>query len=263
MTISILGCGWLGLPLGAHLAKTHRVRGSVTTKEKLPLLQEQGITPFCIDLNAPDPVVLQAFLHQTDVLVIAIPPKAAVKSNLSYAERIKALLPPILLCGVKNVVFTSSISVYDEGVHLPTVDETTQPLPQTESGKMVLEAENILRQNTAFATTIIRLGGLAGAARHPVYHLAGKENLDNPLGPVNLVYLDECVNILTHIIEKERFGEVFVAVHPTNKNRSTFYTEQAEALGLPLPHFKVTAAAKGRIVRGQQKLMDLLNFYFT
>ncbi|TVQ69093.1 MAG: SDR family NAD(P)-dependent oxidoreductase, partial [Balneolaceae bacterium] len=37
--ISIMGCGWLGFPLGLRLLEQdHFVRGSTTTKDKIPLL---------------------------------------------------------------------------------------------------------------------------------------------------------------------------------------------------------------------------------
>ncbi|RYE24983.1 MAG: SDR family NAD(P)-dependent oxidoreductase, partial [Sphingobacteriaceae bacterium] len=51
--ISILGCGWLGLPLAKLLvAKGWQVKGSTTTFEKLNLLQEAGIEPFLIRAEA-------------------------------------------------------------------------------------------------------------------------------------------------------------------------------------------------------------------
>lgn len=262
MDIAILGCGWLGLPLGESLAKSNTVKGSVTSTEKFLQLQDKGITPFCIDLNVINVEALQDFLDGCDVLIISIPPKAGVKSNLSYTERIKELILHIASSGVKNVLFTSSISVYGEDESLPVVDETTLPVPLTESGKQVLQAEKILQECPDFKTTIIRLGGLVGGERHPVYHLAGKQNLENANGPVNLINREECIDIITRIIEKELWGEVFVAVHPTTKSRKEYYTEKAKEFGLPEPHFSEGASTKGKIVRGQKKLATVLGFSF-
>ena len=40
--ISIMGCGWLGLPLAAQLVKAgYNVKGSTTTPEKLEVLQAE------------------------------------------------------------------------------------------------------------------------------------------------------------------------------------------------------------------------------
>jgi Trk K+ transport system NAD-binding subunit len=46
MKIAILGCGWLGFPLGKNLvAKGHQVVGSVTSEAKTIPLSEAGIQP--------------------------------------------------------------------------------------------------------------------------------------------------------------------------------------------------------------------------
>jgi len=51
-TISILGCGWLGLPLGEYLKqKSYKIKGSTISIEKLGLLKKKGIEPFLINLN--------------------------------------------------------------------------------------------------------------------------------------------------------------------------------------------------------------------
>ena len=46
-TITILGCGWLGLSLAQALVKEgYAVKGSTTTEEKLEQLQYAGVEPF-------------------------------------------------------------------------------------------------------------------------------------------------------------------------------------------------------------------------
>jgi 3-hydroxyisobutyrate dehydrogenase-like beta-hydroxyacid dehydrogenase len=50
--ISILGCGWLGLPLAKSLlAKSYEVKGSTTSENKLEVLINAGILPFQIQLE--------------------------------------------------------------------------------------------------------------------------------------------------------------------------------------------------------------------
>ena len=62
MTLSILGCGWLGLPLAARFsAKAYRVSGSTTSPQKISLLEHEGITPYLIDLSAADTDSLKRF----------------------------------------------------------------------------------------------------------------------------------------------------------------------------------------------------------
>ena len=42
--IGIIGCGWLGLPLAKEfVSNNYKVKGSTTTKEKLEILENEGI----------------------------------------------------------------------------------------------------------------------------------------------------------------------------------------------------------------------------
>ena len=50
--ISILGCGWLGLPLAkALIGNGFSVNGSTTSIDKIGLLENAGITPFLIEID--------------------------------------------------------------------------------------------------------------------------------------------------------------------------------------------------------------------
>ena len=49
---SILGCGWLGLPLAEFLLKNHfLINGTTTNTHKLPILKEKSINPFLITIS--------------------------------------------------------------------------------------------------------------------------------------------------------------------------------------------------------------------
>ena len=66
--ISILGCGWLGLPLAKSLIeKGFSIKGSTTSEEKLQVLQNAGIQPFLISIKF-DKVVgdVVNFLNESD-----------------------------------------------------------------------------------------------------------------------------------------------------------------------------------------------------
>lgn len=260
MQISIVGCGWLGLPLATLLAKNNTVKGSVTTPAKLELLEAKGIQPFLVDLNDPDAGVVTQFLAGSELLIIAIPPKIKSEGTVSYPQKIEKLLPFIKAAGIKKVLFTSSISVYAEDESIPVIDETTTPNPETESGKQVLAAEQVLQQCPDFETTILRLGGLMGGERHPVYHLAGKTGLQNPDGPVNLVSLDVVIAVILKVPEQEVWGETFVVVEQQHPSRKAFYTAEANKRNLPLPQFDASQPSKGKLLLGHEKIFSLLGY---
>lgn len=181
--ISILGCGWLGLPLAKHLAsKGHRIKGSVRKKESLCELAQSPAQTYILDVGTKRITGnLPGFLKNAEILIISIPPRLRKQSSENFVDRIKIIVPHIEQSGIKKVVFISSTSVYANDNS--TVTEETLPMPETESGKQLLASENILKMNSHFQTTVIRFGGLIGPNRHPVTSLAGKKNLEDPEAP--------------------------------------------------------------------------------
>lgn len=72
--ISILGCGWLGLPLAEALIKNgFSVKGSTTSSSKLGDLENLGVLPFLIALqpNAIDGDIT-TFLKGSEILIIDV-----------------------------------------------------------------------------------------------------------------------------------------------------------------------------------------------
>ena len=67
--ISILGCGWLGLPLAKSLlSKSYEVKGSTTSESKIDLLKNAGISPFQIQLEENQIIgTIEEFLNESDV----------------------------------------------------------------------------------------------------------------------------------------------------------------------------------------------------
>lgn len=250
--ISILGCGWLGLPLAEKLlADGYAVKGSTTSPEKIEALRAAGIEPFRIALSADDiSGDIEHFL-ESDILVIDIPPKL---TQGLFTDKIKALLPHLHHAPVTRVLFVSSISVYAENAG--DVDENSAANPETENGKQLLEAEALLRNDNHFQTTVLRFGGLIGNGRHPVKYLAGRDNVPNPDAPINLIDVADCIGIIREIIALEKWGETYNGVAPHHPTRKNYYTQTAVALGLPTPIF-ASDDASGKTVRSQKIIADL------
>lgn len=239
--ISILGCGWLGLPLAKKLIeKGHSVNGSTTSENKLSILENAGINPFLVTLESETvSESITDFLAESEILIIDIPPKLRGTNDNSsqkiFVEKIENLIPYIAKSSVKKVLFVSSTSVYGHANELIT--EETIPNPETESGKQLLLAEAIMQKNQNFETTILRFGGLIGKDRHPVTSLSGKENLANADAPVNLIHQNDCIRIIEAIIHQSKWNEVFNAVAPFHPTREDYYTQKAKEQNLILPKF--------------------------
>jgi nucleoside-diphosphate-sugar epimerase len=269
---SILGCGWLGLPLAKSLlAKGYEVKGSTTSESKLEVLKNAGISPFQIQLEANQIVGnIEEFLKETNVLVIDIPPglRKEISSSLemTFVNKIKNLIPFIEKSGIQKVVFVSSTSVYGDSFPIVEITEETKPNPDTESGKQLVIAETLLQSNPHFKTTVIRFGGLLGDDRHPVKFLAGRTNVENPEAPVNMIQREDCIGVIEKALDFARddnweWNQTFNTVAPQHPTRKAYYHKKAENLNLPLPIFAENLESKGKII-SSKKVETILGYSF-
>ena len=270
--ISILGCGWLGLPLAKSLLlKGYEVKGSTTSESKLDVLNNAGVLPFQIQLESHQIIgTIEDFLKETDVLIIDIPPglRSEISSSLemTFVNKIRTLIPFIEKSGIKKVIFVSSTSVYGDGFPIVEITEETMPNPDTESGKQLAIVEALLQSNLNFKTTVIRFGGLLGDERHPAKFLAGKTNVENPDAPVNLIQREDCIGIIEKILKQVQhdnweWNQTFNAVSPQHPKRKVYYHKKAEILNLPLPTFAENSESKGKMI-SSKKVETILGYSF-
>jgi len=266
--ISILGCGWLGLPLTkALMANGFSVKGSTTSEEKLSRLKAFGIVPFLVALDSKRVTgAIKEFLDGSQTLVIDIPPQLRGKNIDSstleekiFVEKIKTLIPYIEKSTIQNVLFVSSTSVYGESNTIIT--EETIAKPDTDSGKQLLEVELLLQNNLNFKTTILRFGGLIGEDRNPIQFLAGRENLENPESPINFIHQDDCIGIILKIITTGSWNEIYNGVSPFHPTRENYYTKKATELSLVLPKFDHSKPSNEKLILSD-KVEKVLGYAF-
>ena len=258
--ISVLGCGWLGLPLGYELAKKgYLVRGSSTRLKRLPMIEEGGIHPYHILLD-PHLIHGDESFFKCDIMVLNIPPKKDKYAVDFYNKQTEVVIKLITKHNPEpvKILFISSTSVYPSQNKVMTEDDAVNPEKIT--GKVLLESEKLLR-DSGFETTIVRFGGLIGYNRNPAKSLSGLKELKRGQAPVNLIHRDDCVNILIKIIEKSKWNFTFNACMPEHPTREEYYTHAARYLKLPLPEFSSDDNTKDKIV-DSSFLIDELNYSF-
>jgi nucleoside-diphosphate-sugar epimerase len=266
--ISILGCGWLGLPLAkALISNQFSVKGSTTSESKLSGLATLGVAPFLVALDSKSITgAIEDFLNESTILVIDIPPQlrgrnsepSAVEEKV-FVAKIKTLIPYIEKSSIENVLFISSTSVYGEANC--TISEETIAKPDTESGKQLLETEMLLQSNPNFKTTILRFGGLIGEDRNPIHFLAGKENLENPETTINFIHQEDCIGIILKIITTDSWNEIYNGICPFHPTRENYYTKKATELALPLPRFDHSKPSNGKLIL-TNKVENVLGYAF-
>ncbi|MEY4835224.1 MAG: putative enzyme of sugar metabolism YeeZ precursor [Bacteroidota bacterium] len=267
MKVSILGCGWLGFPLAKKLIEIgFETKGSTTSEKKLALLKSNNIEPFLLELTETkisDSVT--DFLYDSDILIINIPPGLRkikeTNTEKTFVAKIGNLIPFIEKSTIKKVLFISSTSVYADTAAIPTITEETNLDPDTESGRQLVEVENLVLNNTRFTSTIIRFGGLVGEDRNPIHMLAGKTNIPNPNAPINLIHQEDCIGIICELLKQNCWNETYNAVAPTHPTRKNYYTNKAKQFHLTTPLFNENETNIGKMV-SSEKIKTILGYRF-
>lgn len=251
--ISILGCGWLGLPLGRFLAGLgFAVKGSTTSEAKLTRLKEAGIEPFKIVVGEALEGDIASFLD-SDILVLDIPPGRGDAVVENHVGQISLLIDALADSPVRYVLFVSSTSVYPAtGREVVETDAEDPEAADSLAGRALLYAEEMLRSESSFSTTVLRFGGLIGPGRNPAEFMQRMTEITSPAQPVNFIHLDDCIGIISSIILQGEWGEVFNACAPLHPTRREVYAAAAESHGLAaLPeeqcsgtHFKIVNSDK-------------------
>lgn len=261
--ISIIGCGWFGLPLGKRLKKEgFKIKGSTTSIDKLTLLSSEAIEPFLISLS---PIGINgditSFLKNSETLVINIPPGFRKDPKKNFETQMKHLLQAVILSKIKNVLLISSTSVYEDETSIPEIFCDTLPNGKTHSAQQLIAVESLFKNNNLFKTTVLRFSGLIDDDRHPCHHLSGKSDVLNPNAPVNLIHLNDCLQISSLIIKNNIFGYNFNASFNQHPSRLEYYSNKCKALNLPLPTFSFLEKSRGKIINSSF-LVRKLNYKF-
>lgn len=262
--ISVLGCGWLGLPLARELVRRgHAVKGSVTHAEKLGELAAVGILGYRLELSPggvsfPEPDAFRPDFFDADVLIITLPPKRREPGvETRYPAQVAAALegtPPDT-----RIVFTGSTSVYPDLNRAVTETDAGGESEATlsASGRALLAAETLLRARGA---VILRLAGLYGYDRQPGRSLSGRD-VSGGDARVNLVHRDDVLRVMVGVLEggvRDVTLNVCADQHPT---RREVYNRQAKRLGFAPPRF-VEPHLKNYKLVSSEALKAALGFIF-
>lgn len=258
--ISILGCGWLGWPLGGHLLdRGLHVRGSTTTNEKLGSLRDDDIEPYLLRLNPELGEDEARTFFSSDILVLNVPPSRDSGDVVSFhRQQIDSVRSAAAAGSVDWILFVSSTGVYPSVEQVVTEDDLPPgmpdalPGPRRSTGRALLQAEGRLMNDPNFDTTVVRFGGFYGDDRHPGRFLAGRSEVSRPEAPVNLIHRDDCVGLLSTLIEQGIRNEVFNACADGHPTRRSLYTRAIEVLGLEPPTFDDSDTRLGKLVRNDK-----------
>ncbi|PCI01635.1 MAG: NAD(P)-dependent oxidoreductase [Flavobacteriaceae bacterium] len=244
-SISILGCGWLGLPLAKHLiSHNYGVKGSSRSLHKNALLKEKGITPYCIDLSNKA-TNFSEFLR-SETLICVLPSKDI--------EGFQHLITHIEKSMVKQVLFISATSVYN--AHPNPITENNA----TNNCDLAIIEQLFLNKNT-FKTTILRFGGLIGPKRNPGNFFKKGRLVKAPDSPVNMIHLDDCIHIIHQIILQKSWNTILNACTDSHPSKREFYRHMTHISHKETPNFDSETESLVKLI-SNEKLKKLLNYSF-
>lgn len=254
-SISILGCGWLGLPLAKKLINQgYKVKGSTTTASKMQDLKDSGIEAFNIQL--PNDNLSNDFFN-SDYLIINIPPRTSKKGEDFHLQSIKSIVN--FIPSNQKIIYISATSVYPK-VDVP-IDEEHELDHQSERAKALIQAEQFLLNHFKDRLTIIRFGGLLGFDRIPGKYYSGK-TVSQHQQKVNYIHRDDAIGIIGAVLKQEKWSYIFngtAANHPTKKE---VFLKNAEDFNFEAPQFDNDKQALTNRIIKSDKIELILDYSF-
>ncbi len=154
----------------------------------------------------------------------------------------------VYVTGLRNVlaalprggrfIYISSTSVYGQ-TDGSVVDEASPTEPLEESGRVVLEAETVLRELRPDAV-VLRFAGIYGPGRvlRRQALLNGEPLVGDADKWLNLIHVEDGARAVLAAEARGREGETYLIADDTPVRRREFYTHLARVLGAPPARFE-------------------------
>lgn len=237
----IVGCGYVGLPLGAELARQgHTVFGLRRSSLAEPELKAAGITPLHADVTRPE--TLTKLPRDFDWVVNCAAPGGGTADDYrkTYLEGNRNLLSWLADSPPKKFLYTSSTSVYGQNDG-SEVTEQSPVEPAAETAKILVEAERLLLAATAerkSSAVILRVAGIYGPGRGHWFKqfLRDEARLEGDGSRwLNMIHRDDLIGVIIAALERGAPGEIYNAADNEPLTQLELFKWLAEKLNRPMP----------------------------
>ena len=256
----VVGCGYLGERVARRwVADGSRVYGVTRRQSRGVELAGLGIEPVVADVTAADATAWLDRLPAVDTVFWAVGfDRAAGRTHrdvhvAGLGRLLDAIARNSLTDRLPRVILSSSTGVWgDESGD--EVDEQTPPNPGREAGRVLVEAESLLRSHAAGPGVALRFAGLYGPGRLPrVDDLrAGRPIAADPDTWLNLIHIDDAARIVCAVAEAAEPEPLYVVSDGRPILRREWYGRLAELTGSPSPSWDAVAPR----VRGADKRVN-------
>ncbi|MFF1253569.1 NAD-dependent epimerase/dehydratase family protein [Pseudarthrobacter sp. NPDC058329] len=266
MTVLLAGCGDLGTEAGLRFAaRGHRVVGWRRSPANLPA----SIEGVAADLSAPH---LPPVPADTSAVVVAVAADSPTEEayRAAYVRGLANVLEALERDGVtpERVLFVSSTAVYGDAGG-GWVDEGTAAVPGGFSGRVLLEAEELLRERfhgTGTAAASLRLGGIYGPGRTRLIDQvrSGSAIFPEDVRYTNRIHRDDAAAAIVHLATMPSVpAPTYVGVDDEPADLGSVLRFLASELGLAEPPVGDAGPARGGNKRCSNKLLRSTGFEFS
>ena len=242
MRVLIVGCGYVGLPLGEELVKLgHEVHGLRRTSEGAAELEGVGIKPLAGDITRPEDLAALSGPYDWVVNLVSSSKGGPEIYQQVYVDGTRNLI--VWLRGqtspLKKYVYTSSTSVYGQADG-SSVKETSPTEPKSPTSQLLVEAERVVLEASqqGFPGVVLRVAGIYGPDRGHLFHkfCRNEARIDGDgLRIINMIHRTDVVGCIISALKSGRPGEVYNTVDDEPVTQTTFYRWLAETLGKAMP----------------------------
>jgi nucleoside-diphosphate-sugar epimerase len=247
MRVLIVGCGYVGVPLGAELVRLgHEVFGLRRSSAAEDELKTAGIRPLIGDVTRPETLAKLPRDFEWVVNCVAAGGNAENYREI-YLQGTRNLIEWLAPNPPKKIVCTSSTSVYAQNDG-SQVKESSPTEPFAETSKILVETEKVfleashgsrgLSPHPKFPAVILRVAGIYGPDRGHWFKqfLKDAAHIEGDGARfLNMIHRDDLVGCIIAALKNGRAGEIYNAVDDEPVSQLHFFQWLAQAVDKPLP----------------------------
>jgi len=264
MRVLIVGCGYVGLPLGTELVRLgHEVFGLRRNALAENELKATGVQPLFGDVTRPETLAklprefdwvvncVAAGLRRAEVASATQAGGGAEDYRQVYLQGTRNLIEWLAPNPPKKFVYTSSTSVYGQ-TDGSQVKETSPTEPLAETAKILVETEKALLTAVAerkFPAVILRVAGIYGPERGHWFKqfLKNEAHIEGDGSRfLNMIHRDDLIGCIIAALKSGRAGEIYNAADDEPVSQQHFFQWLAQALDKPLPPSEPENPAENR-----------------
>ncbi len=240
MRVLIVGCGYVGLPLGVELVRLgHEVSGLRRNASAENELKAAGIQPLLGDVTRLE--TLGKLPREFDWVVNCVAAGGDAEDYRQvYLQGARNLMEWLAPNPPKKFVYTSSTSVYGQADG-SQVKESSPTEPLAETAKVLVETEKLLLAAVAerkFPAVILRVAGIYGPDRGHWFKQFLKDEAHiegDGYRFLNMIHRDDLIGCIIAALKNGRPGEIYNAADDEPVSQLHFFQWLAQALDKPLP----------------------------